>query len=86
MEQTLIEVFKSQGPWALLFVFLLIYILKMNEKREERLIGSSERREGEYQQIINKLSDNVLYELNSVRTCQKDMQEDIRAIKTKVYR
>ncbi|KJS23155.1 MAG: hypothetical protein VR72_03035 [Clostridiaceae bacterium BRH_c20a] len=86
MEQTLIEVFKSQGPWALLFVFLLIYILKMNEKREERLIGSSERREGEYQQIINKLSDNVLYELNSVRTCQKDMQEDIREIKTKVYR
>lgn len=86
MEQTLMEAVKGQGPWALLFVVLLIYVLKMNDKREERLIGSSEKREGEYQQIINKLSDNVLHELNSVRSCQKDMQDDIREIKEKVYR
>lgn len=45
MEQTVLNFFKTQGPWALLFVFLLFWVLKENSKREIK-----------YQCIIQDLS------------------------------
>ena len=35
MENLLIDVAVSQGIWALLAIFLLIYFIKSNEKRDE---------------------------------------------------
>ena len=45
LEQTVLDFFKTQGPWALLFVFLLFWVLKENSKREIK-----------YQCIIQDLS------------------------------
>ncbi len=50
----------SQGLWALLFVMLLFYVLKTNEKRENKL-----------QSIIDKLADK----LGLVEKMQKDIEE-----------
>ena len=38
MEQEIVKLAASQGLWAALFVALLFYVLKHNEKREERLM------------------------------------------------
>lgn len=38
MEMTFIEWFKGNGPWAILFVSLFVYVLKTTANREERLM------------------------------------------------
>ena len=38
LEQEIVKLAASQGLWAALFVALLFYVLKHNEKREERLM------------------------------------------------
>lgn len=48
MENEIVKTIASQGAWALLFVWLLFYVLKENSKRENN-----------YQETINKLADNI---------------------------
>lgn len=48
MENEIIKTIASQGAWALLFVWLLFYVLKENSKRENN-----------YQETINKLADKI---------------------------
>jgi len=38
LEAEIVKLAASQGLWAVLFVALLFYVLKHNEKREERLM------------------------------------------------
>ena len=35
MEDVLIQIVQSQGIWAILFVFLLLYTIKKNDKLDE---------------------------------------------------
>lgn len=60
MEQSILEFFKTQGPWALLFVVLLFWVLKENARREER-----------YQDIIEELSQKF----DMVKDIQIDVKE-----------
>lgn len=48
MEEELIKVATSQGIWAVLSVFLIFYILKAQEKREDN-----------YQKIIAELTQEL---------------------------
>lgn len=48
MPQEVLKLAVSQGIWAVLFVFLLFYVLRNNEKRESKL-----------QEIIDKLADKL---------------------------
>ena len=48
MENEIVKTIASQGAWALLFVWLLFYVLKENSKRENN-----------YQETINKLADKI---------------------------
>ncbi|WP_298042484.1 BhlA/UviB family holin-like peptide [uncultured Clostridium sp.] len=48
MENEIIKTIASQGAWALLFVWLLFYVLRENSKRENN-----------YQETINKLADKI---------------------------
>lgn len=48
MEEELIKVATSQGIWAVLSVFLIFYILKAQEKREDN-----------YQKIITELTEEL---------------------------
>ena len=67
MESTILDAALSQGIWAVLAIFLLIYIVKANEKRDQK----QEEREKNYQTVIEKLTESFRI-LNEV---QKDLQE-----------
>lgn len=52
----MIKLAMSQGIWAVMSVSLLFYILKNQEKRDEK----QEEREKNYQDIISKMSDKLI--------------------------
>lgn len=55
MEKEILTAALSQGIWAVLSVFLLFYILRAQEKRDQK----QEEREQNYQDIISKLTDKL---------------------------
>lgn len=57
MEQEIIKLAAGQGLWAILFVALLFYVLKYNEKREERLMSCLERLTEDVGEIKNDIED-----------------------------
>ena len=67
METTVMNVAVSQGIWAVLAVFLLIYIVKSNEQRDTK----QEEREKNYQTVIESLTEKFQI-LNQV---QSDLKE-----------
>lgn len=56
MENEMMKLAMSQGIWAVISVSLLFYILKNQEKRDEK----QEEREKNYQDIISKMSDKLI--------------------------
>ncbi|MCS4466074.1 BhlA/UviB family holin-like peptide [Clostridium botulinum] len=55
MENEILKSALSQGIWAVLSVFLLFYILKAQEKRDQK----QDEREKNYQEIISKITDKL---------------------------
>lgn len=53
MEQLLTQLLQSQGIWAVLFVFLLLYTIKKNDKLDE----IQEAREENYQKLLMDLNE-----------------------------
>ncbi|MBR3772530.1 MAG: hypothetical protein IKL07_09700 [Clostridium sp.] len=53
MEELLLQVTQSQGIWTVLFVFLLIYTIKKNDKLDEK----QEEREQKYQELLENLTE-----------------------------
>lgn len=70
MESTIIETAISQGIWAVLAVFLIIYIVKSNEKRDEK----QEEREKNYQMVIENLTEKFQI-LNQVQSDLAEIKE-----------
>ncbi|KNF08569.1 hypothetical protein CLPU_6c00550 [Gottschalkia purinilytica] len=60
MEQEIIKIALSQGIWAVLFVFMLFYVLRENSNRENN-----------YQEIIKELSEKF----NIVEDVKEDVRE-----------
>ena len=52
MEELIVNLVQSQGIWAVLFVFLLLYTIKKNDKLDELL----EARERKYQELLTQLT------------------------------
>lgn len=48
MDANQVNYWMNQGPWALLFVFLLVYVMKDSKGREKK-----------YQETIDKLVDKL---------------------------
>lgn len=69
MENEVLTAALSQGIWAVLSVFLLFYILKAQDKRDQK----QDERETNYQEIISKITDK----LSLVEVVKKDV-EDIK--------
>lgn len=67
MENEIMNTALSQGIWAVLSVFLLFYILKAQEKRDQK----QEEREKNYQEIITKITDKLCV----VEEVKKDVEE-----------
>jgi hypothetical protein len=55
-----VDLFKyavMQGPFAVLFVWLLIYVMRNNEKRETRLQDLLDKFSEKYDVIISEIRD-----------------------------
>ena len=57
METEIIKIAASQGLFAVLFVALLFYVLRHNEKREERLMACLESLTQDVGDIKNDIED-----------------------------
>jgi hypothetical protein len=57
LEAEIIKMATSQGIFAVLFVALLFYVLKHNEKREERLLSCLERLTSQYEEISHDVGE-----------------------------
>ena len=53
MEEVLMGFVQSQGIWAALFVFLLLYTIRKNDKLDEL----QDAREEKYQNLLMELTD-----------------------------
>jgi len=62
MDNELFNFLTSQGIFALLFGYLLLYVLKQNQVREEN-----------YQSIINQLSDTLPEIQNDIEDIKKGL-------------
>ncbi|NFI41481.1 hypothetical protein FDA79_03190 [Clostridium botulinum] len=69
LENEILKSALSQGIWTVLSVFLLFYILKAQEKRDQK----QDEREKNYQEIISKITDKLAI----VEVVKKDV-EDIK--------
>ncbi|NBI28332.1 BhlA/UviB family holin-like peptide [Chengkuizengella marina] len=70
MELNIIQYFLTQGPFAVLFVWLLIYVMKNGKEREDKLIKSHKEREGQLITTLEKFSekyDVIIDELRQVK-------------------
>ena len=67
MENELLKLASNQGIWAALSVALIFYILKAQEKRDDK----QDQREKNYQDIISKLTEKF----NIVENVKKDVEE-----------
>lgn len=72
MESTVMETAISQGIWAVLAVFLLIYIVKSNEQRDAK----QEEREKNYQTVIENLAEKFQI-LNQVQNDLKEIKDNL---------
>lgn len=63
MEEIITQLIQSQGIWAVLFVFLLLYTIKKNDKLDEL----QDAREKEYQELLLELTDKltIVNEINN---------------------
>lgn len=57
MESELIKYFLTQGPFAILFVWLLFFVMKSNRERESRLHDLLDKFSEKYDVIIEKLDE-----------------------------
>jgi hypothetical protein len=57
METTILSFFEKQGPWALLFVLLFLWVLRENQRRETRLIDVIDRLSDKYDEMSTDLRD-----------------------------
>ena len=67
MESSVLDAALSQGIWAVLAVFLLIYIVKSNERFSAR----QEEREKQYQELLSALTEKF----NVLSVIERDMTE-----------
>lgn len=76
MEDQLLKIASEQGIWVLLAVFLLVYTLRQQEKRD----SVQTERENNYQKIIQELSQDLSI-VNKIDNNLKDIEEKINDIK-----
>ncbi len=56
-EMDVIKYFLTQGPFAILFVWLLLYVMKRNAERENRLHDILDKFSDKYDIVIGELRD-----------------------------
>lgn len=59
VDSSVLQFFLTQGPFAVLFIWLLMYVMKKNSERESRLHDTLDKFADKY--------DVVVYELRKIR-------------------
>ena len=77
MENTILDAALSHGIWAVIAVFLLIYIIRSNDQRDAR----QEENEKSYQAMLNDLTGK--YDLLE-RVCQR-VTGEVKGINRVLY-
>lgn len=72
MESEIIKLAIQQGVWAILFVFMLLYTLKENKKREEK-----------YQETI-KQNQEIILSLSDKFEVVEEIKNDVNEIKSRL--
>ncbi len=78
MEDILLSVTQSQGIWTVLFVFLLLYTIKKNEKLDE----IQAVREEKFQTLLSDLTEkfslltNVNKQINNLHKMVKESEKE----------
>ncbi|ACO85011.1 BhlA/UviB family holin-like peptide [Clostridium botulinum] len=67
METEILKLLATQGGFALLFSYLLFYVLKENSKREQR-----------YQEIIERFSDYLPTIENNINLIKEYVKPDLK--------
>jgi len=67
LEAEIIKLAASQGIFAVLFVALLFYVLRHNEKREERLLSCLEKLTSQY--------EGLSHDVGEIKTDIEDLKE-----------
>lgn len=57
METDIMKYFLTQGPFAVLFVWLLVYVMKANKERESRLQALLDKFSDKYDVIISEIRE-----------------------------
>ncbi len=57
MESEMLKYFLTQGPFAVLFVWLLIYVMRANKEREGRLQDLLDKFSDKYDVIITEIRE-----------------------------
>lgn len=55
MDNAVIQFFLTQGPFAVLFVWLLVYVMRKNSEREKRLHDTLDRFAEKYDVVVDEL-------------------------------
>ena len=71
MEAEIIKMAAGQGVFAVLFVALLFYVLRHNEKREERLLACLESLTAQF--------EGLSYDVGEIKNDIEDLKEKVGA-------
>ena len=77
LEQALIEAATTQGIWVLLFVSLLLYTIKNNEK----LVEKQDKREENYQKLLSDMTEKYSV-VEDIRNSVDEIQKKVEMLST----
>ena len=77
MEQALIEAATTQGIWVLLFVSLVLYTIKNNEK----LVEKQDKREENYQKLLSDMTEKYAV-VEDIRNSVDEIQKKVEMLST----
>jgi uncharacterized protein YoxC len=83
MEQAVVNSAAQQGLWALLFVTLLVWVLKENNKREERLLNTLETLSSRFE-ALGKQFETLGKQYEVLGDRYEDLGRDVAEIRSTV--
>lgn len=74
MDNELLRYAIMQGPFAALFVWLLIYVMRTNKEREKEQMQTNKERESRLQDLLSKFSDKYDVIISEIRDIKGRMK------------
>ncbi|WP_339273695.1 BhlA/UviB family holin-like peptide [Paenibacillus sp. FSL W8-0426] len=75
-EMDIAKYFLTQGPFAILFVWLLIYVMKTNREREKSMQEENREREGRLQALLDKFSEKYDLIIGEIREMKERLPRE----------